>query len=265
MNIGLFNYRKKIRKSAGNGVTHTKEWAGAAKERIFNMELPQPMERALRNRLRFVSIITAIFALFTLFIMAQAPAYFATALIIGFIAMLLDFLVEYKGVSGNEWDYPVQHLSFRRIPIELPLLFFSCGVLITFVFCSFSTPIMDTFFTTSSGIAGLSVIQIILASTGAFFMLQYFRKKCKTLVFGALPISIALYLAFPEPWILVVSILPMYIDYYLEKRLVKSAHIQYNKYDEEVAINVAISYFPVALFILVLVALVHRLITISGV
>jgi hypothetical protein len=38
--------------------------------------------------------------------------------------------------------------------------------------------------------------------------------------------------------------------------MVKSAHITYDKYDEEVATNVAISYFPTTVLILVLVGLV---------
>ena len=211
------------------------------------------------NRLKLLSIITTLFALFTLFIMTHSPAYFITAIIIGFLAMVLDLIVEYKGVSADEWNYPARRLSFRKIPIELMYLFFSCGVIITFVFSCFRTPIMDTMFIASSGIAGLSIAQIVLLSIGVFFTIQYFRRKCRTMIFAALPISIALYLAFPEPWILVISILPMYIDYYLEKRLVKSAHIQYSGYDDEVAINVAISYFPVTIFAIGLVALVYSI------
>jgi len=259
------NYKEKMKKSASNGVTHTKEWAENAKDRILNMEISQHMEKVLMNRLKLLSIITTIFAMFTLFIMAQSPAYFVTAIIIGFLAMVIDLIVEYKGVSADEWGYPARRLSFRKIPIELMFLFFSCGVLITFVFSCFRTPIMDAGFIAISGIAGLSIAQIVLLSIGAFFMIQYFRRKCVTLIFGALPISIAMYLAFPEPWILVLSVLPMYIDYYLEKRLVKSAHIEYSGYDEEVAVGVAISYFPVSIFVLGLVALVYGLITITGV
>jgi hypothetical protein len=54
----------------------------------------------------------------------------------------------------------------------------------------------------------------------------------------------------------------MYIDYYLEKRLVKSAHIKYDRYGEEVATNVAISYFPATLFILGVVAILLHLLTV---
>jgi len=224
------------------------------------MEISQQMEKALMNRLRLLSIIAAIFALFTLFVMVQSPAYFVTAIIIGLLAMVLDIIVEYKGISADEWGYPARRLSFRRIPIELLILFFSCGVLITFVFSCFRTPIMDTIFLASSGILGLSIAQIALLITGVFFMIQYFRRKCRTMIFSVLPISIALYLAFPEPWILVFSIVPMYLDYYLEKKLVKSANIKYDGYDEKVALGVAITYFPVTIFVIGLVAVIYSLI-----
>jgi len=105
-------------------------------------------------------------------------------------------------------------------------------------------------------IAEFSIVQIALFLLGAFFMFQYFKGAVKSVVFGALPIGVALYLSFSDPWMLVVSILPMYIDYYLEKQLVKSAHIKYNRYDEEVATNVAISYFPAALFVFGCIALI---------
>ena len=254
------NYRNQMKLSANNGITRTKEWAGNAKDRVLDMEISQHMEEVLMNRLRLLSIITAIFALFTLFIMANDLAYFVTAIIIGFLVMVLDIIVEHKGVSADEWGYPARRLSFRKIPIELLVLFFSCGVLITFVFNCFRTPIMETAFIASSGIAGLSILQIVLLSVGTFFMIQYFSRKCSNVVFGTLPISLALYLSYPEPWILVVSLLPMYIDYYLEKRLVKSAHIEYNQYDEDLALGVAFSYFPLTIFILGVVALVYSLI-----
>lgn len=260
MNSEPLDYREKMKISANNGVVRTKEWAGNAKDRIFNMDISQHMEKVLMNRLRLLSIITAIFALFTLFIMAQSPAYFVTAIIIGFIVMVLDIIVEYKGISADEWGYPAHRLSFRKVPLELLVLFFSCGVLITFAFNCFRTSIVETAFLTASGIAGLTIVQVLLLSAGTFFIIQYFRRKCSNVVFGTLPISIALYLSYPEPWILVISMLPMYIDYYLEKRLVKSAHIEYNQYDEDLALGVAFSYFPLTVFILGVVALVYSLV-----
>ncbi len=260
MNMELFDYKEKMKVSASNGVTYTKEWAENTKDRIFNMEISQQMEETLMNRLRTLSIASAILALFTLVIMAHSPAYFLTAIIVGLVAMVLDMVVEYKGVSADEWVYPGRRLSFRKIPIELLIIFFSGGVLITFVFSCFRTPIMDAMFIASSGILGLSIAQMVLLSAGTFFTIQYFRRKCRTMIFAALPISIALYLAFPEPWILVFSLLPMYFDYYLEKRLVKSAHIEYGDYDEKVALGVAITYFPITIFALGIVALVYSIV-----
>jgi hypothetical protein len=175
--------------------------------------------------------------------------------------MVIDFFVEYKGISKRAWDYPATYLSFRKVPVEVPLLFFSCGILVTFAFYCFSTKPMIMLIS-NSVIAGFSYVQIVLLLIGVFFMFQYFRGAVKSLVFWVFPLGIALYLSFPEPWVLVISIFPMYIDYYLEKRLVKSADIKYDKYGEEVATNVAISYFPTTLFILGVVALLLHLLTV---
>lgn len=229
------------------------------KDRFFNMDISQHLEAALRNRIRVITIVTGLFALIALYFMFQTPSYFLASLLIGIIAMIVDFIIEYTGISKNAWDYPTKHISFRKVPLEVPILFFNCGILATFAFRCFSTPEMIMLISTSA-IAGFSFVQVVLFIIGAFFMFQYFRGAVKSLVFGALPIGIGIYLLFPEPWVLVISILPMYIDYYLEKRLVKSAHIQYDRYDEEVATNVAISYFPATLFIFGCIAIVLNLI-----
>jgi len=219
------------------------------------------MEIAIRNRIRFLSIVAGFVALIAFFIMFQEPLYLTASLLTGLIAMVIDFFVEYKGISKRAWDYPATYLSFRKVPVEVPLLFFSCGILVTFAFYCFSTKPMVMLISTSV-IAGFSYVQIVLLLIGVFFMFQYFRGTVKSLVFWILPLSIALYLSFSEPWLLVISIFPVYIDYYLEKRLVKSADIKYDKYGEEVATNVAISYFPATLFILGVVALLLHLLTI---
>jgi hypothetical protein len=104
-------------------------------------------------------------------------------------------------------------------------------------------------------ITGLGLIQITLFIVASYFVIQYFLGNIKTLIFWALPLSIALYISFPEPWLLAVSILPVYLNYYLEKRLVKSSKIAYEGYGEDVAINVSISYFPAMLLILGIVAM----------
>ena len=257
----LDKHYKAAKSSANNKIKQTKTYIEDFKNKIFNLDIPRRMEIALRNRIRFLSIVAGFVALVTLFIMSQESLYLIVSLLVGFIAMVVDFFIEYSGISKRAWDYPATHLSFRKVPIEVPLLFFSCGILVTFAFYCFSTQPMVMLISTPI-IAGISYVQITLFLIGAFFMFQYFRGTIKSLVFWAFPISIALYLSFSEPWVLVISIFPMYIDYYLEKRLVKSAHIKYDKYGEEVATNVAISYFPATLFILGVVALLLHLLTI---
>jgi len=254
MKVRATEYYEKAKVSATDKVNHINMQIVDIKETLFNMNLPQNVEIALRNRIRVISIAAGFVALLALFVMSQTLLYLVTALSAGFIAMFIDFVIEYLGIRRNAWDYPVQYLSFRRVPIEVPLLFFSCGILATFAVYCFSAQPMITLIT-APAIAGLSLVQFALILTGIFFMFQYIRGAVKSLVFWALPISIALYLSFPEPWILVIAILPMYIDYYLEKRLVQSASIKYDRYGHEVAINVAISYFPATLFIFGVIAL----------
>ena len=257
----LDKHYKAAKSSATNKIKQTKTHIKDFKNKIFNLDIPRHMEIVLRNRIRFLSIVAGFVALITFFIMFQEPLYLTASLLTGLIAMVIDFFIEYKGISKRAWDYPATYLSFRKVPVEVPLLFFSCGILVTFAFYCFSTKPMVMLISTSV-IAGFSYIQIVLLLIGAFFMFQYFRGTAKSLVFWILPLSIALYLSFPEPWLLVISIFPMYIDYYLEKRLVKSADIKYDKYGEEVATNVAISYFPTTLFILGIVALLLHLLTV---
>ena len=257
----LDKHYKAAKSSANNKIKQTKTYIEDFKNKIFNLDIPRCMEIAIRNRIRFLSIVAGFVALIAFFIMFQEPLYLTASLLTGLIAMVIDFFVEYKGISKRAWDYPATYLSFRKVPVEVPLLFFSCGILVTFAFYCFSTKPMVMLISTSV-IAGFSYVQIVLLLIGVFFMFQYFRGTVKSLVFWILPLSIALYLSFPEPWLLVISIFPVYIDYYLEKRLVKSADIKYDKYGEEVATNVAISYFPTTLFILGVAALLLHLLTI---
>ncbi|RLF53137.1 MAG: hypothetical protein DRN24_01915 [Thermoplasmata archaeon] len=257
----LDKHYKAAKSSANNKIKQTKNYIEDFKNKIFNLDIPRCMEIAIRNRIRFLSIVAGFVALIAFFIMFQEPLYLTASLLTGLIAMVIDFFVEYKGISKRAWDYPATYLSFRKVPVEVPLLFFSCGILVTFAFYCFSTKPMVMLISTSV-IAGFSYVQIVLLLIGVFFMFQYFRGTVKSLVFWILPLSIALYLSFSEPWLLVISIFPVYIDYYLEKRLVKSADIKYDKYGEEVATNVAISYFPTTLFILGVAALLLHLLTI---
>ncbi len=230
------------------------------KDKIFNMGISQKLEFVLKKRILYLTVFAGFLAAVALFFMIQAPSYLLTSLLVGFIAMVADFIIEYKGISRNEWNYPYQHISFGDVPLEVPLLFFSCGILATFAFLHFSSQPMVTIIS-SPVMAGFSIVQISLFLLGAFFMFQYFRGEVKSLVFGALPIGVALYLSYSEPWVLVVSILPVYIDYYLEKRLVKTAHIKYDMYDEDIALNVAISYFSTTLFIFGCIAVILHLFT----
>jgi len=231
--------------------THIRE----IKSELFNMDIPQYMETVLRNRIRILSVLSGLAATIALFIMSNEPLYILASLLTGLIAMVIDFFIEYHGISKRAWKYPETHLSFRKVPVEVPLMFFSCGIIVAFAFLCFSSQPM-VMMISSPGIAGLSNVQIALFAIGVFFMLQYFRGKAKSIIFWVLPISIALYLSFSEPWILVISLLPVYLDYYLEKWLVKSAHIEYDRYGEEVAVNVAVSYFPATLFIFEVAAVI---------
>jgi hypothetical protein len=249
----LNKYYKKAKNSTTDKIKQTTIQIKTIKNK-FNMDISEGMQIILRSRIRAISITVGFLALISLLFMSKVFLYFMLSLVVGFIAMLLDFIIEYKGISNNSWDYPTTTISFRKVPIEVPLLFFGCGILATFLFYCFLGVHINAIMT-NSVIVGFSLVQVGLFFTGIFFMIQYFLGKIKTLVFGTLPISIALYLSIMEPWILVISILPIYIDYYLEKRLVKSAHIKYDKYGEEVATNVAISYFPAALFIMSVIAI----------
>ncbi len=256
----LDKHYKTAKNSAANKIKKTKTQVNDLKNKFFNMNISQHMEIILRNQIRFLSIIAGVVALIALFSMFIEPTYVIASLLTGLIAMIIDFFIERHGISKRSWDYPTTYLSFRKVPIEIPLLFFSCGILATFALYCFSTQPM-VMIISNPVIAGLTYVQITLFLMGLFFMSQYFTGKIKSMIFWILPFSIALYLSFPEPWVLVLSIFPMYIDYYLEKRLVKSAHIKYDKYGEEVSMNVAISYFPTTLFILGVVAiLLHILI-----
>lgn len=260
MQSDLKGYSRIIRGHTDNGIAATHEWAQSARDRVFNMEIPPAMERVLKNHLRMLAIISMVLAAVLLILMLPSPRYFFTALVMGFVGATIDLVVEYKGVKQNDWNYPARRLSFRRIPIELPVLFFSCGIVATFVHYSLSNPITDIVFTPQTSMASISYIQIALVATGTIFLVQYFRGSIKSLTLGALPIAIALYLSYPQQWILVISIIPVYMDYYLEKYLVRTAHITYDNYGEEVATNVAISYFPVTIILLMLVTIVLCLI-----
>ena len=210
-------------------------------------------ESAPAKRVWSLTIAAGIAACVCLWQMSGDPPYTLVALLAGTAAMAIDFAVEYAGISKRRWDYPGAGILLRSVPLEVPLLFLFCGILATFVTYVFSEQPLDILADPPS-FAGLDLVQIALLIMAAYFAVQYALGKIKTLVFWALPLGVAMYISFPEPWLLAISILPVYIDYYLEKQLVKSSDIAYRGYEEDVAINVAISYFPTTLLILGIVA-----------
>ena len=175
--------------------------------------------------------------------------------------MAIDCVIEHAAISKKKWDYPGARLRFWNVPLEVPLLFLFCGILATFITSLVSRQPLSTLISFQV-IAGLGLVQIILLTVASYFVIQYFLGHIKTLVFWALPLSIASYISFPEPWLLAISILPVYLDYYLEKRLVKSSDIAYEGYSEEVAINVSLSYFPTMLLILGIVAMLLHILSV---
>jgi hypothetical protein len=203
-------------------------------------------------------MIAGVAAIIAVYLMASEPEYLWTSLLAGMMAMTIDFVIEHFGISKRNWGYPGGHLSLLKVPLQVPLLFLFCGILATYGMFVFSNePISG--WASSVVFSGIDPVQIILFLTAAYFMVQYFSGKIKTLTFWALPLSIALYISYPEPWMLAISILPMYIDYYLEKRLIRSSNISYKGYGDDVAVNVAISYFPTTLLILGAVSVILRI------
>ena len=55
--------------------------------------------------------------------------------------------------------------------------------------------------------------------------------------------------------------MPMYFDYYLERKMVKNDDVKYEDYNQEMAINVALCYFPIALLLFGIAVLLHNYIT----
>lgn len=192
-------------------------------------------------------------AFVSLIFMFNQPGLFLIALLVGLMAFCIDFLIEYGGIHKKRWGYPKSSLLVKGVPAEVPTLFFFCGILVTFTFYLFSGMFFGEI-ATYQLVNGVGLIQIILFIIAVFFLIQYLTNKIKTLTFWALPLALALFTSFSNPWFLLISTVPVYIDYYLEKRLVISSEIAYGAYDEQLAINVAISYFPTTLLILGLVA-----------
>ena len=211
------------------------------------------------RRVWSLTIAVGIAALTSLCLMVRDPTYLLAALLAGTTAMAIDFVIEYTGIVRRRWNYPRAGQSLRTVPLEVPLLFLFCGIIATFITLQFSEEPLRAIVSQQLA-GGLGLVQAVLLVIASCFILQYALGAIRTLVFWALPLSIALYISFPEPWMLAVSILPVYVDYYLERRLVKSSDITYDGYDDDVAVNVSISYFPTTLLILGIAAsLLHLL------
>jgi len=188
-------------------------------------------------------------AITSLFLMSGEPSYLSVSLLVGIMAMGVDFAIEHFGITKKAWGYPHGRLSFRGVPLEVPFLFFCCGILVTY-----ATYVLSSYDRRVDDIRGGDLRDRPAAGPPSDRSCPLrgpiSSRAIKSLVFWALPLGIALYLSFPQPWILVFSIIPMYLDYYLERRLVRSSNIEYKGYDEDVAINVAISYYPTTLLIM---------------
>ncbi|MCK4614544.1 MAG: hypothetical protein KAU14_07065, partial [Thermoplasmata archaeon] len=225
----------------------------------FERRYEETAKRHGLNRMHLLILPFALASGLSLYFMQSSGAYFYAALIVGMFLCLLDFVVEYSGIVRKEWNYPYPTLRIFRVPIEMPLMSFMCGTILTFIYYSFGNPAFREFML-GDPFFGVSLTQLVLVGMGGVFFVKYFsRKKNGSLILWALPWAIALYLEFPEPWLLAVAVLPVYLDYFLEKNLVKRESINYTGYDHEMAVNVAVSYFPVALLSLGLAALLLRI------
>ena len=201
-----------------------------------------------KDWLTIVSGVSLILAIIMLIVMTNFPSFFWTGIIVGLSAAIIDFVVEFKGIKRREWDYASTRFTLMGVPLQLPVLFFSTGVAIAFFLDIYIQPMfLPEFFTLAAEPVGF--VQLILFILGIYFLVLYLGRKTKSIMFGILPIALSVYLWFPEPWFLVLSLMPVYLDYYLEKRMIKTGDIAYEGHNQEMAINVALCYFPLALLL----------------
>ena len=76
-----------------------------AKLRFLNMPLTIQGEKIINDRLTVLAAISISVAMFLLIVMTDRPAFFFTAIIVGVVAAIIDFLVEYKGIHFMDWEY----------------------------------------------------------------------------------------------------------------------------------------------------------------
>jgi hypothetical protein len=213
-----------------------------------------------KDWLSITSAISLMLAIIMLIVMTNYPSFFITGLIIGLAAAIIDFIVEYKGIKRREWDYASTRFTLMGVPLQLPILFFSTGVAIAFFLDIYVQPMFSPeFFTLAAEPIGF--VQVLLFIMSIYYLAMYFAGRMKSIMFGILPLALAIYLWFPEPWFLVLALLPMYLDYYLEKRMMKKKELSYENHNQEMAINVALCYFPLALLLFGIAVLLNNWLT----
>jgi hypothetical protein len=214
-------------------------------EHIVNHERSKTKQK---DWLTGLSIISLGLAAIMLIAMTNFPSFFFTGIIVGLAAAALDFVMEYKGIRRREWDYTSNKFLLWGVPLQLPVLFFSTGVAVAFLLDIYVQPMIHLdFFSLAAEPVGF--VQIILLLVGGYFFVLYMAGKTRALLLGTLPIGLAVYLWFPEPWFLVLSLIPVYLDYYLERRMTRTGEITYDGYDQEMAVNIALCYFPMAILL----------------
>jgi len=211
-------------------------------------QVSDEFESKKRDWLTGVAVFSLILAIIMLIVMSNFPSFFWTGIIIGLGAAIIDFIVEFKGIKRREWDYASKRFSLMGVPLQLPILFFSTGVAAAFFLDIYVQPMFSPdFFTLAADPVGF--VQVLLFITAAYYLTIYFAGKIDSVLFGTLPLALGIYLWFPEPWFLVLSLMPVYLDYYLERRMIRTADITYEGHNQEMTINVALCYFPMTLML----------------
>ncbi len=206
-------------------------------------------EGARGRRISWLTVSAGLFSLFALFLMRDYPSFLACSVLAGAIAAILDYVVERIGITRRLWDYPGERMPIGQVPLSVPLLFFFCGIIATLiVFLLYQQQLVSLDHPAPTVQVGL--VQAGLVILACYFIVQYAVGRVRSLTFWALPLSIALYLFFPEPMLLAIAVLTVYVDYYLEKSLVKRSNIRYEGYNDQTAINIALSYFATTLLLL---------------
>ncbi len=221
----------------------------------MNDDFPTP------SRLQPFTVFTMMLAalsLYALWEMTHWSGFMPAALAIGGFAFLFDFLLEYLGVKTLKWRYQMGK-SVVGVPLLIPLFFLFGGILATFAFYILNAPEVTKALADCFLLDGISLLQFIFLALAAFFLTGYFLRPANNcLTFGLLPLAFALYVEFNQPWMLLLSLLPVYVDYYLEGRMVKKKEITYKDGNAPLAHLVALTYFSTTLLLMGLVGYIMR-------